>query len=73
MLAVGGERRAQQREVLADCVFALEGMTQRPFGVERVAVAPSVFAALQVSSLNQIGDDPLRCALGDPDLERDVT
>ena len=47
-------------------------MAQRQVAVHLVVVAASLALAADVAGLDELGDDPLRRALGDPDLGRDV-
>lgn len=59
-------------EDLAYVVAALERMAQGKIRVELVAVAASLAGALQISGVDEVGDDALRGALGDPHALSDV-
>jgi hypothetical protein len=53
-------------------MFGLGGMSHRRLSVDQVVVAAADAATLNDFRLDQVCDDPLGCALGDPDLFSDV-
>lgn len=50
----------------------LGGVAHRVRAVDFVAVPPADAGCAHVPGFNQLGEDPLRCAFGDPDPGRDV-
>ena len=62
----------EDAEDLADVVAALERVAQRQIGVEAVAVAAPLPRALEVPGFDEVGDDALSGALGDPHTLSDV-
>ena len=42
-------------------------MAQRQLGIELVSIAPTLFGSVQVAGADEVSDDSLRRALGDPD------
>jgi hypothetical protein len=64
---------AEHTEDLTDSVLALERMSQRKVGVKLIAVSSPVAVAVKIAGVNEVGDDPLGGALGDPDACGDVT
>jgi hypothetical protein len=53
-------------------VAELRGVSHLEIAIDRVKVAPTCALPRDEASLNEVGEDPLRCTLGDPDLVGDV-
>jgi len=62
----------QDGQDVADGGLASHGIGQREVGLDLVAVAAAVFLLDHVSGLGQVRDDPVRAALGDPQIGGDV-
>ena len=50
-----------------------ERVAQRQFAMEFITVSSSVAAALEISSISEVGDDSLRSTFSDADCVGDVT
>jgi hypothetical protein len=70
--ALSRARWLEEMEKLADLVVGLGCVPHLEVSVEVIAIAPPDLLALYIAGLDQIGDDPLRCAFGDPNHLRDV-
>jgi hypothetical protein len=66
-------RRQDGFQQLTDRAVLLQGVPQVGASVDDVRVAPAVLFALQDPCLVEVGNDPLRAALGNADLVRNFT
>ena len=62
-----------QVEQFADLLVDLGGVAHLRAAVDRVVVSAADLLALDEARLHEVGDDSLRCSLGDPDLFGNVT
>src|SRR5579871_2023427 len=59
--------RGEDAQEVSDVLVAGQWVGQRGVGVDRVAVASSVACARDVAGIEQLGNDAVRRAFGDPD------
>jgi hypothetical protein len=71
--ALGGIRGGQQIEQVADLLVHLGGMAHLRASIDRVVIPATDLLALDEACLDEVGDDALRRALGDPDSLGDIT
>lgn len=62
----------QYLENLADVVAPLDGVAHRSRRPDSVVVAPTSAVPVEVAGFDQVGDDCLRGAFGDPDPLGDI-
>ena len=65
-----GRLAREHREQVADLLIARDRVGQRQLWAQRVAVAPPAALAHEVAVGDELADDPMRGALGDPDADR---
>ena len=66
-------RRMKRPQQLTDLIVRLGDVPHPHFAVQVVAVAAADLRAIDVSGLDEVGDDSLRRSLGDPDGRGDVS
>ena len=62
----------QNREQIANLALLDEGMTQWKLRYDLVLVAPALSLTQHIALLDQLGEDPVSGALGDPHRSGDV-
>jgi hypothetical protein len=75
LLALGSfldVRQCEEVEELADIVSELSRVAHLDVAVDRVAVSASDALPLDEARLDEVGDDSLGGAFGDPDVEGDI-
>lgn len=66
-------RQMKRPQQLTDLIVRLGDVPHPHFAVQVVAVAAADLRAIDVSGLDEVGDDSLRRSLGDPDGRGDVS